>query len=360
MKNIFLKRIKKFFECLSDYKNEFVLINDPTNVYYYSGFNSTNAFILLSPEKKYFLTDSRYVFEAKNKVNHLEVLNIRTNFYKLILEKIRNRKLVVFSRYISLDFYTKLKKYILKKNLLISDFDLAELRQKKDSNEVKKIQNAVKILEKTFTNFPKLIYKNMTELDLKNELEYQMKKNGATDIAFDTIVLFDKKTSFPHGHSGNDRLKKKDIILIDIGAKYLNYCSDLTRIFFFGEPEDSRKKIYLDLLDIQKNSIRLVRENYKISLIEKFILKELEKNELENFYLHSTGHGVGLDIHELPVINRKVDSYLCENQVITIEPGVYFDNKFGYRIEDTVLVKKSGADVLTKNISKEFEDSIID
>jgi len=237
---------------------------------------------------------------------------------------------------------------------MIENYNFDKLRQIKYISEINIIKKGIKILEKSIFDIRSNIILGITEKQLKAKIEYIFKKNGADETSFETIVLFNKKTAFPHGHSENQKLKKGNVVLIDMGTKLNGYCTDLTRMFCIGT-NAKFFSTYEKLLDIQINAIKSVNVNNNPSKIENNIIKKLEENNIDKeYYLHSTGHGVGINIHELPFVSYKNKNNFQENEIITIEPGIYFYNKFGIRIEDMILVKKNKSINLTKNIPKDL------
>ena len=336
-------------------KNEFIFITGNSDCFYFSGFNSSNAYILISREKKYNITDARYFNEAKNKIKHLTVSLLKKNLILEIKKLLKTKKIKIFKKDISYNFYENLKKEFGAGRMILSAENIASGRRIKSNDEIKNIKIAAKITGITLHALKKLFISGITELELKNELEYIMRKNGAEALAFDSIVLFGKNTANPHGHSSKTKLKRNDIILIDCGAKYNGYCSDVTRMFTIGKAPEYFKSTYEFMLETQRKAIESLRPEMLISEIEKNILAALKKKKLDNKYLHSTGHGVGIDIHEEPRVSIKTEDRLNCGEVITIEPGIYLPDKFGIRIEDTVVITKTKYLSLTGMIGKSLQ-----
>jgi len=242
----------------------------------------------------------------------------------------------------------------------MSDYDIQELRSIKSTFEINQIKKSVDILSNAINIAKKIIKPGISEIDLKIELDYQIINNGAEDISFDTIVLFGSRTIYPHGHPKRSSiLKNNDIIQIDCGSRFEGYCSDLSRVFFIGKYSKYMKNIYDIILSIQKDAIFMSVSGMKISSIENFVLSELSKYNLNQYYLHRTGHGVGIEIHEKPGISKLNTCFLKPGNIITIEPGIYIPEKFGIRIEDLLYINSNKTEVLTKKIKKEFIEILI-
>lgn len=187
----------------------------------------------------------------------------------------------------------------------------------------------------------------MTEKEIAFEIEKFMKTNGAEGLAFDSIVASGPNSSMPHAVPTNRKIEEKDIIQFDFGCKVNGYCSDFSRVLFVGGKTSEEEKIYNFVLNIHDYIIKNLTEGVNL----KEILKKCEQEyKQENFdLLHSFGHGLGLDIHEAPLLNTKQETFLKKNMIVTVEPGVYIPGKFGIRIEDTVLINKNGCNTLTKS-----------
>lgn len=187
----------------------------------------------------------------------------------------------------------------------------------------------------------------MTEKEIAFEIEKFMKTNGAEGLAFDSIVASGPNSSMPHAVPTNRKIEEKDIIQFDFGCKVNGYCSDFSRVLFVGGKTSEEEKIYNFVLNIHDYIIKNLTEGVNL----KEILKKCEQEyKQENFdLLHSFGHGLGLDIHEAPLLNTKQETSLKKNMIVTVEPGVYIPGKFGIRIEDTVLINKNGCNTLTKS-----------
>ena len=236
-------------------------------------------------------------------------------------------------------------------NLVETEGLIENQRIVKEVEEIEAIKKACEITDKTFEYIIRNIKQGMTEKEVAFEIEKFMIKNGADGLAFDSIVAFGENTSMPHAIPTDRVVKKGDIIQFDIGCKYKGYCSDLSRVVFVEDMKDEYKEVNDFVLNEQKRIVTSFKDGTNI----KTVIKDRETEfKLKNYeIMHAFGHGVGLDIHELPILRSKQDNILKENSVIAIEPGVYKPGKFGIRIEDTFKVNKLDCESITK-CSKDY------
>ena len=253
----------------------------------------------------------------------------------------------LFDLFLSHIFVPKIYLQKYQVNLVETEGIIENQRIVKDENEIETIKKACEITDKAFEHIVKNIKIGMTEKEIAFEIEKFMIQNGADGLAFDTIVASGENSSMPHAVPTERKIISGDIIQFDFGCKYHGYDSDFSRVIFINEIKNEYKEIYDFVLDEQKRTAELLKENSNI----KLVIKDRETEyRLKNYeVMHSFGHGLGLDIHEAPVLKSTQDNFLKENSVITIEPGVYIPGKFGIRIEDTYHVTKNGCINLTKS-----------
>ena len=220
-------------------------------------------------------------------------------------------------------------------------------RVRKDEEEIDNIKKACEITDKCFSHLLEFIKIGMTEKEVAHEINGFFIKNGAEGLAFDTIVASGKNSSKPHAVPTDRKIENGDPITIDFGCRYNGYCSDMTRTIFVGYVPEEIKPIYDLVLKNQKQVLEEYKDGANIKMVSKMVENDFRLNDYD--FIHALGHGVGLDIHEKPIIHGRNDNILKENMVITDEPGIYIPGKFGVRIEDTVLVTKDGAISLTKS-----------
>ena len=327
-----------------------MIVTNPVNIKYLTGIEAEGV-LLITRKENVFLTDGRYI-EHVNLILTIEDGISVVNIKSLTLDDYEN--FFLFCENVGFEesnlTYLKYKEYMHKYK--INNFEETEgiiekQRMVKEQVEIEYIKKACSITDDCFDHLKNFIKIGMSEKEIASEVESFFIKNGADDLAFNTIVASGKNSSMPHAVPTDKKIEAGDPITIDMGCKYKGYCSDMTRTIFAGFIPQQIRPIYDMVL---KNQI-MVSECMKDGANIKNISKMLESNfKLNGFeMLHSLGHGVGLDIHEYPFFGRKVDFYLKENMVVTDEPGIYIPNRFGVRIEDTILVSKYSAINLTKS-----------
>lgn len=327
-----------------------MIITNPVNIRYLTNIEAEGV-LLITRKENIFLTDSRYI-EHVNSILTIEDGIVVSNIKDITLDDYE--KFFLFCENVGFEetnlTYAKYKEYMHKYR--INNFEETEgiiekQRMIKEEYELENIKKACRLTDDCFEYLKGFIKIGMSEKEIAAEIENFFMKNGADELAFTTIVASGKNSSMPHAVPTDKLIEPGDPITIDMGCKYNGYCSDMTRTIFAGFVPQYVKPVY-DL--VLKNQIQ-VSENVKEGANIKAISKTVENNfKLNGFdMLHSLGHGVGLDIHEYPFFGNRVDFYLKENMVITNEPGIYIPNKFGVRIEDTLLVSKYSSISLTKS-----------
>lgn len=338
------------------------LISKLTNVKYLAGFSGSNGFIILGKEN-YFFTDFRYkgiaieLEKSKTRIR-FKFIEIDEDLNENLKRILKNSKNIEFE---DSDLTVKdLKRWQKKLNWLkfvpIKQ-SIEDLRTIKDDKEIKKLKKSQQINEKTLECIKKVLKADITEL----EIAWKIKEIGhdfkAQDISFEPIVAFAKHSAIPHHQNTNKKLKKGNVLLIDMGMKYMDYCSDMTRTFFTAKPTPEQSNIYLKVLESQKAAIAKVKAGVKCSQIDK-IARDSMGEDFEKYFKHSLGHGIGLDVHEIPSLSSKSRDTLKENMIVTVEPGIYLQEKFGVRIEDMGRVTKTGYENFTRS-PKELQNVIL-
>lgn len=337
-------------------KDEMAVILTEQNSFYYSGFRSTDGVLLCFFDEQILLVDGRYFEAAKNSLTNVKVVllkNLKQQIEDII--KSKNIKKVFCENNITLQKYDSIKTYIGEAEIINDKLSVLidKQREIKTDFEIDCIKKAQRIAEKSLDELLKVIKIGMTEKQIAAELEYRMKLNGADGISFDTIAVSGKNTSLPHGVPTDKKLESGEFLTLDFGAVYNGYHSDMTRTFGIGKVTDKMKNVYDTVLIANIEAFSSIKCGIKASDVDLKARNLIEESGFGEYFVHSTGHGVGLDIHESPNISFKNQNLLLENQVITVEPGIYLPNEFGVRIEDMAVVKPKNAENLT-NFSKKL------
>lgn len=340
-------------------KNAF-LVTNPSNVKYLTGFKGSNGQVLLTPTKKYFLTDSRYVQFLKKLGKDLDGI-IYSDFLKTIgqiLIKHRINTLQLEGNHITYNGFLKFKQDLKHIKVVPSKNSIEKLRQIKKPQEIKLLQKAQQINEIVFKKVVKDLKKGITEIKIAETIKELSKKEGADDISFEPIVAFGANSANPHHENTMHKLKKGDVVLIDMGMKYKEYCSDMTRTLFTAKPNAKQKEVYNVVLQAQLEAEKALKAGKKGAEVDKTARTTMKDFQYDQFFTHSLGHGIGIDVHESPSLSFKYNQPIPENAVVTIEPGIYLQKLFGVRIEDMVLVKRQKNINLTK-VPKDIESLIL-
>lgn len=343
--NIHQERTLELQRKLKKENKDAIIFSTPKEVFFLTGFHQDRTFILVT-QKEVFAFIPKMFYEHFLQTCNWAKVTVYENPYECISQKLSNLKLknVYFDS--SLTLYDEAKKYLDMKFEPVSGF-LKEFRAIKKLDELENLKKACQIASKSYKIIKNKIKKGVKEIEIARELEYIMKKLGASERSFETIVAFGPNSALPHHESSEKKLKNNEVVLIDFGCIYKRYCSDMTRTFFYGKPKEDFLKIYKIVEEAQKKGISSIKEGVLSNEIDKICRDVISFHGYGQYFTHGTGHGVGLDIHEEPWINPKYSTKLKEGMTITIEPGIYLYGKFGVRIEDTVLVKKQNCEILT-------------
>lgn len=334
---------------------ECAMITSNVNRAYFTGMRSSAGTLLAFRDKAYLLIDFRYIEKARATVRDMEVIDPGKRLMPIIIELIKKHgadNLAIESREMTVSSLNSLKKNI-KGEVEIIDTDVLSnaidsMRMVKDEQELECIRKAQEIAEIAFDNILNFIKPGVTERQIALELDRVMLENGAECVSFDTIALTGKNTSMPHGVPSETKVQEGDFVLMDFGAVYNGYRSDMTRTVCVGEPDEEMKKVYDIVLNAQTAAIEGAKAGISGSELDMIARKIIEQAGYGEHFGHSLGHGVGLEIHEAPNAAPKYRSKLKPGSVITVEPGIYLPGKFGVRIEDFVILTENGCINLTK------------
>ncbi len=320
-------------------KNSAYLITERTWRKYFLGADIEEGTVVLADNKITLFTDARYFAPAREKANSLGADCVLYNGYKTLGEffkKLGVKKIFIDYQVTTLAEYEEYLKFGVK--IVDANLSLCKIRSVKTREERGKIKTACDITFRAVQSAIKTVKAGITEIELKDEIEKKMIEFGADGFAFSTIVAFGKNSAVPHHQTGEDKLQEDSVILIDTGCTYQGYCSDLTRTFFFGTPSRKFLDCYQAVLDANILAEEKITCGTPAKSADKIARNYLKEKRLAKYFTHSLGHGLGLEIHEYPRVSKKSKAVLEENTVFTVEPGVYFDEEFGIRIEDTVCI----------------------
>ena len=331
---------------LPELKIDALLVSSPANVRYLTGYAGSNGILLVTTTDAHFFTDPRYALEASQKITckvHVERKPLLTGATAVIKRK-RLKKIGFESSSLHYEDYAKLEREL---DLHPIGQVIEEQRMVKSASEIELIRRSVATNSEAYSKTIRRVHAGAREMDIAAELDYQMRALGAEKAAFETIVAAGVRSALPHAHPTPHRLGENELLLIDMGASQDGYASDMTRVAHTGEPPKRVLRLYKAVLEAQLAALRSIKDGVTTGAVDAAARGVLKRYELDRAFVHSTGHGLGLEIHEPPRIARKDKTKLRAGMAITIEPGVYIDGVGGIRIEDTVLVTEHGCEVLT-------------
>ncbi|MBQ2604277.1 MAG: aminopeptidase P family protein [Clostridia bacterium] len=342
-------KFKRLSSKLCTNKKQAALITSETNIRYLTDFPNSEGVLLVTAGEVYFFVDFRYGEAAQKQVTGCRVI-----VFSRLLESLKEvLKLHGITEVLFEASYMTVKDMQRYKNSMeqygctmitndILDSTLRDMRIIKSAEELEKIEAAQKITEEAYLELLNIVKPGVSERKLAFELEFLMRRKGADGISFDLITIAGKKTSMPHGVPDDYIIQSGDFVTFDIGALYDGYHSDMTRTIAVKEVSEYQKEIYNIVYTAQMQALSRVKAGVTASVIDKTARDIIENAGYGEYFRHSTGHGVGLNIHEEPFVSPKSNTILSENMVITVEPGIYLPDKFGVRIEDMVRVTKNG------------------
>jgi len=344
---IIKRRVGAVRRALKRERTGFFLVTKPANVAYTTGFSGDYSWAAITKGGVYLLTDSRYVEQAKSECPGCRIIErgaSLTEAASKLVKKFKSVRTVAIEKSVSLATFDALKKDV-KARLKTVGTIIEQLRNIKDDGEIASIKKASQIAAEALKKTRRYIKPGSSENELAGVLDFEIRKLGAR-TSFETIVAFGANASRPHHQPGARRLKKNDTVLIDFGVRYKNYCCDLTRSFAVGKVSALYRKAYDAVKEAQAAAIEMIKPGVEKREVDARACAVIKKYDLP-VYGHGTGHGLGLEVHEEPVISPNSKGKLQAGMVFTIEPGVYVPGRLGVRIEDDVLVTDSGCKILS-------------
>ena len=327
------------------------LVAETKNMQYLTGFSGGSLLLVPRNEESIlFVYGVNYeAAKVKTRGASVELVKPEEDLLKKIIKRLRDLKIrnVGFD---SLKASTYLKLKESSDEIMFKDAGdiIWTLRKVKTPSEISLIRKAAELTSRGMRRAAEVIEAGLSEREVAAEIEYEMRKAGSDGVSFDTIVSSGPNSAFPHGGCGDRVIKKDDLVIIDVGAKYRDYCSDQTRTFIIGKPSSKQIRIYETVRRAQELAVKSVQAEVKASEVDRVARDHISKAGYGEYFVHSLGHGVGLDVHEPPTLSPKSKDVLVEGNVVTVEPGIYIPGFGGVRIEDTVLVLKDGAEKLTE------------
>ena len=319
-------------------------ISSFANIFYYSGFTSEDARLLITKNESILFTDSRYTVQAKKQAKDFEIRDIK---YIGNLEDYGIEKLGFEEDYLTVKELAKINAGDIK--VFPAGEIISKPRQTKDEFEIAKIAEAERLGDEAFSYILDFLKPGKTEKEIALELEFFLRRKGAEKLSFDTIAASGERSCMPHGVAGDKVIEKGEFLTLDFGCVLDGYCSDMTRTVAIGTPSDEMKNIYDIVLKAQTSALETIGKGKACKDIDFVARKVIEDAGFGKNFGHSLGHSVGIEIHENPNLSPKSADILEVGNVVSVEPGIYLDGFFGVRIEDLVVIGEKNTVNLTKS-----------
>lgn len=347
-----LNKIKKELETK---QLDAILITNPINRRYVTGFTGTAGVAIISKNEDLFITDFRYIEQATEQAKEFTIVEHKQAIEKEINKQLKNlgiHKLGFEEDDITYATFKQFQHHFTVDLIPVSGL-IEEIRLIKSPEEISVLKQAAEIADHAYTHIQSYIKQGVREIEIANELEFFMRKQGATSSSFDIIVASGSRSALPHGVASEKKIQNGELVTMDYGALFDGYCSDITRTVAVGEISDELTTIYETVLEAQIRGIKGIKPGMTGKQADALTRDYIaEKGFGENFG-HSTGHGLGLEVHEEPRLSSKSDITLTPGMVVTVEPGIYVQGVGGCRIEDDIVITDSGNERLT-HASKEL------
>jgi Xaa-Pro aminopeptidase len=335
-----------------------VLVTHLPNIQYLCGFTGSSGMLLVETGRATLFTDGRYTFQCREEVTGAAVKIVSGGLVRAVGEMLRQRRGTTRVAYSAGQVSVAQKQALdaaagKRVRWVPGSNEVERLRAVKDAGELGKMRAAAALISEVWTRVVRKMRFGISELQVAADLEYGMKLAGAAGPSFETIVASGARSAWAHARATSKLLRKNELVVMDQGAILRGYCSDMTRTVFLGRPSDRVRRLYDAVLDAQQAAKSVIRAGVTAGEVDAAARQTLKRSKLEQYFTHSTGHGLGLEVHEMPRLARGESFVLEAGMVVTVEPGVYVEGLGGIRIEDDVVVTATGAEELT-SASREF------
>ena len=350
-------RIQRLQKLIRKSRLQALLITSPADWYYLTGFTGDAGALIASPRGLTLVTDGRFTVQAKQELNGVRIVLQKDGLYRTcgeLLKKEKHRRVGFDSNQLSVGSWQLVKTAAGAMVRLEGIASMVQsLRAVKDVSELAQMRKAAVLASEVVESAIGMLKLGIREFEVAAEIEYQMRKRGASGAAFESIVAFGPRAALPHARPTAKRLRKNELVVLDLGAILEKYCSDITRTVYFGKAPTRIRLWYQAVREAQAAAIEAVQAGRTCGEVDSAARGVLAANQLDQYFVHSTGHGLGLEVHEDPRLAKGQKTPLASGNVVTIEPGVYIAGVGGIRIEDDVVVQAVRNEVLTR-ASRDF------
>ncbi|WP_127586055.1 M24 family metallopeptidase [Paenibacillus koleovorans] len=349
-------RLATFRQLLGERKLEAMLVTNSYNRRYLSGFTGSSGALLITPDQAVLLTDFRYRTQAPQQAPHFRLVEHKPKLIETAAELLAEWKIgeLGFEQQdVSYGTYAAYSASLGSIKLVPTDGWIEELRMVKDDAELAVMQEAAELADRTFQHMLTVLKPGLSENDAALELEFFMRRHGATSTSFETIIASGERSALPHGKASERIMKTGEFVKMDFGAYYKGYCSDITRTVVLGQASEKHREIYDIVLEAQQLTLDRIRPGMTGKQADAIARDVIKKYGYGDYFGHGTGHGLGMEIHEAPRLSLTGETVLKPGMTVTVEPGIYLPDFGGVRIEDDIVMTDSGMRRLTQ-ATKDF------
>ena len=342
------KRVQAFLDKMQEKELDGIIINNLKNVYYLTGFWGSNGTVFISRDRQILVTDARYIIAAKQEVTGFEIFAERDELATIAkIAKDMGHSRIGFEDEISVSYYHRMQAAFEGLELVPQTQFVEALRMIKDETEIATIRKACSISDQAFHDALEFIKPGKTEIEIANFLDFRMRELGAAGLSFDTILASGINSSKPHAHPMHKPVELGEAITMDFGCLYEHYVSDMTRTIYLGHVSDEQAEIYNTVLKANQALIDQAKAGLGFRDFDKIPRDIIVEAGYGQYFTHGIGHGIGLYINEEPYFSQTSKDVIKTGMVLTDEPGIYIEGKYGVRIEDDILITDTGCELLT-------------
>lgn len=331
-----------------------LLVSHLPNIFYLSGFSGSSAWLLLTAKKALLYTDFRYIEQARSEAPSFEIMKLDTTVDNALFKQLagflkgeQTTALAVEEAYLTLGEFNRLQGVEPHMEVMPCSNVVEEIRSVKEEGEIESIRFAARIADRALSETLPLLKPGMSELEFAAELEYRLRRNGAAGTAFTTIVASGPRSALPHGIAGSRIIGGGEFIVVDFGAIWEGYCSDMTRTFLLGEPTARQEHLYKLVCNAREIALQSLSVGMQGAEVDGAARRYLQEEGYGDAFGHGLGHGVGVEVHEQPTLSPRGKSTLQSNMVFSVEPGIYLGDAGGVRVEDLVVLRPHGPEIIT-------------
>lgn len=343
-----MQRVKNVQDKLSKYNIDALLVTNMFNVRYLANFTGTTGLVVITKDESYFVTDFRYTEQAAEEAKGFTIVKNEGPIFEEVAKIVQEDKIENLGfeqENITYAVYNQINDIIPCELVPVTGL-VEKLREVKTEDEINIIKEAINITEKAYDYILGFVKPGKTEIEVANELDFYMRNEGATGVSFDTIVASGVRSAMPHGVASDKVIEEGDMVTIDFGCYYKGYVSDMTRTFAVGDPGEQMKEIYEIVYQANKKVNEVAKAGMTGAELDAIARDYIAEKGYGPQFGHTLGHGIGLEVHEGPSLSFRNEDKLVVNNIVTNEPGIYVPGLGGVRIEDDLVIKEDGAEIL--------------